>query len=143
MTARPLGGILLDVNIGHKFARLVRREYHGEQWQKVWRGLALPVLTLSALGLRDDTPDDLVWETCQQQGLVLLTCNRNRDGEHSLEAAIRLHNRPDSFPVFTVSDPSRFGADHAYDARLARDLIEYLVGIDQLRGTGRLFVPID
>ena len=55
--------------------------------------------------------------------------------------AIRCYNTPDSLPVFTVSDPARFGADSAYDARLARDLIEYLIGIDRLRGTGRLFLP--
>ena len=78
MTARALGGILLDVNIGRKFARLVQREYLGEHWREVWHSLALPILTLSALGLRDDTPDNLVWDICQQQALVLLTCHQSQ-----------------------------------------------------------------
>jgi len=71
----------------------------------------------------------------------LLTCNRNRDGANSLEETIRRHNRPDCLPVFTVSDPSRFGTERDYDTRLAKDILEYLISIDELRGTGRLFVP--
>jgi hypothetical protein len=135
--------MLLDVNIGHKFALIINREYHIDPLKETWEKLALPVVNLSSLGLPDNSPDDLVWETCQRQGLVLLTCNRNRKGAHSLEETIRRHNQPGCLPVFTVSDPSRFGTDRDYDARLAKDVLEYLLSIDELRGTGRLFVPID
>jgi hypothetical protein len=143
VTARKLRGILLDVNIGHKFALIIRREYQKEPLREEWKNLALPVLSLSSFGLQDSSPDDLVWDLCQQEGLVLLTCNRNRDGENSLEETIRRYNQPESLPVFTVSNPSRFGTDKEYDARLAKHVLEYLKAIDQLRGTGRLFIPID
>ncbi len=143
MTTRELSGMLLDVNIGHKFTLVIKREYHIAPLREDWEKLALPVVDLSSLGLPDNSPDDLVWKTCQQQGLALLTCNRNRDGEHSLEETIHRHNRPDSLPVFTVSDPLRFSTEREYDARLAKHLLEYLKAIDELRGTGRLFVPID
>jgi hypothetical protein len=138
-----LSGILLDENLGHKFTLVTRRYYRSNPLRDAWAKLAIAVLNLSSLGLQYNSPDDVVWETCQQQGLVLLTCNRNLDGQHSLEETIRRHNRPDSLPVFTVSDPSRFGTERDYDMRLAKDLFEYLMTIDELRGTGRLFVPID
>jgi hypothetical protein len=140
---RKLRGILLDVNIGHKFALIIARHYRMNPYREEWESLALPVVNLSFFGLPDNSPDDLVWDTCQQQGFLLLTCNRNRDGENSLEETIRRRNRPDSLPVLTISDPARFGADRAYDARLAIDVLDYLSDIDYVRGTGRLFVPID
>lgn len=143
MTAQKLSGILLDVNIGGKFALIIKREYHLDPLRDAWEKLALPVVNLSSLGLPDNSPDDLVLETCAKQGLVLLTCNRNRKGVHSLEETIRRHNQPDCLPVFTVSDPLRFGTNKDYDTRLAKDVLEYLITIDELRGTGRLFEPID
>ena len=143
MTPPPLRGILLDVNVGGKFTRLVQRNFGGGLWLGLWQDLALAVLTLPALDLPDDSSDELVWKTCQAEGLALLTCNRNHDGSDSLEATIRRHNRSHSLPVFTISDPHRFGDDSAYDDRLTRDLVAYLLDIESMRGTGRLYVPID
>ncbi len=80
---------------------------------------------------------------CQREGLVLLTGNRNHDGDDSLEETIWQHSQPHSLPVITISDVRRFGKDSAYDARLAEDLLTYLVDIDKYRSTGRLYVPID
>jgi hypothetical protein len=143
VTIPNLRGILLDVNVGSKFSRLVQREFDGGTWAGLWQELALDVLTLPALHLPDDSSDERVWQTCQAEGLVLLTCNRNHDGADSLEETIRRHNQPHSLPIVTISDPHRFGNDSAYDARLAKALLIYLVDIDNVRGTGRLFVPID
>lgn len=143
MTAQKLSGILLDENIGHKFALVIKRGYRLAPFREAWETLALPVVGLASVGLQENSPDDLVWDICQQQGFVLLTCNRNRAGANSLEETIRRRNRPDCLPVFTVSDPLRFGTDRDYDTRLAKDVLEYLIAIDELRGTGRLFVPID
>jgi hypothetical protein len=143
VTARKLAGILLDENIGHQFSLIIKRGNRLDSFREAWETLALPVVSLVSLGLQENSPDDLVWVTCQEQGFVLLTCNRNRKGVHSLEETIRRHNQPDCLPVFTVSDPLRFGFDRDYDARLAKDILEYLITIDELRGTGRLFVPID
>jgi hypothetical protein len=89
------------------------------------------------------SPDDLIWHACQREGLVLLTGNRNQDGDDSLEETIRRHSQLHSLPVLTISDVHRFGSDSAYDARLAKDLLTYVIDIDKYRGTGRLYIPID
>jgi hypothetical protein len=143
VTASRLRGILLDVNVGGKFTRLIQRNFAGGVWLGLWQDLALAVLTLHALDLPDNSSDELVWQTCQAEGLVLLTCNRNHEGADSLEATIRRHNQSHSLPVLTISDSHRFGNDSAYDACLAQDLLAYLIDIDRVRGTGRLYVPID
>ncbi len=143
MTAVPLRGILLDVNVGRTFNRMIKRHLVGSEWSDLWQELGLTVLTLSLLDLPDNTPDDVVWHACQREGFVLLTCNRNDSGNDSLEATIRRDSQTYSLPVFTISDVDRFGSDAAYDARLARSLVAYLVEIDKVRGTGRLYIPID
>jgi len=143
VTAPRLRGILLDNHIGEDFFHLIEREFKNGQWGAWWMDLGLDVLTLDAVNMPHDSPDDMVWHTCQQEGLVLLTGNRNRDGDDSLEETIRRHNQPDALPVITISDVRRFGRDSAYDARLAGNLLSYLIDIDKVRGTGRLFVPID
>lgn len=143
MTAASLRGILLDNHVDGDFFHLIEREFKNGEWAAWWLDLNLEVLDLEALNLREDSPDDVVWHTCQREGLVLLTGNRNRDGDDSLEETIRRHSGPDSLPVITISDVQRFGKDSAYDARLAGNLLTYLVDIDEVRGTGRLFVPID
>jgi hypothetical protein len=58
-----------------------------------------------ALGLAFNALDALIWATCQREGLVLITGNRNDDGPDSLEATIRNENQPDSLPVFTMPTP--------------------------------------
>jgi hypothetical protein len=143
VTVPRLRGILLDNHIGEDFFHLIEREFKSGEWGAWWQELALHVLTFDALNLPDDSPDDVVWHACQREGLVLLTCNRNQDGDDSLEATIRRHSHPHSLPVLTISDPDRFHNDTAYDARLALDLLAYLIDIDRVRGTGRLYVPID
>jgi Domain of unknown function (DUF5615) len=143
VTVPRLRGILLDNHIGEEFFHLIEREFVSGEWTAWWRDLDLDVLDLDALNLPEDSPDDIIWHTCQREGLVLLTGNRNRDGDDSLEATIRRHSQPHSLPVITISDVRRFGKDSAYDARLARSLLAYLLDIDMFCGTGRLYVPID
>jgi hypothetical protein len=43
--------------------------------------------------------------------------------------------------VFTLADAERLMSDRAYAERVAEALLEYLVKIDSLRGTGRLYLP--
>jgi hypothetical protein len=141
--APRLRGILLDNHIGEGFFHLIEREFKNTEWGAWWLDLDLEALSLDAIKLPRDTPDDVIWHVCQREGLVLLTCNRNHDGDDSLEETIRLHSQPHSLPVMTISDADRFGSDATYDARLAEDLLTYLIDIDKFRGTGRLYVPID
>jgi hypothetical protein len=43
--------------------------------------------------------------------------------------------------VLTLANPKRILIDKAYARRTAERILEYLIDIDQYRGTGRLFVP--
>jgi hypothetical protein len=70
-----------------------------------------------------------------------VTGNRNAQGPTSLEAVIRRLNRPDCLPVVTLADPRRLLTDSGYAGRTAERLLDYLMQIEQYRGTGRLYVP--
>jgi len=72
---------------------------------------------------------------------VLITANRNREGEDSLEATIRRENTPTCLPVITLTDPSRIVHEKQYARRAAERLIEHLFDIEKMLGTGRLFIP--
>jgi hypothetical protein len=93
------------------------------------------------LGLPDDAPDSEVWELCQREQLVLVTANRNAEGDDSLEATMRARNTPDSLPVLTVADARRVRSSKEYAEQVAVRMLDYLMGIDRVRGTGRLYLP--
>jgi hypothetical protein len=133
-------GILADNNLkGH--VRVLLYILEGEEWQEVWRSLNLVVATFEQLGLPDDASDARIWERCQQEEIALLTGNRNNAGADSLEATIQKHNLSASLPVFTVGDPEQVLQSPTYAERVVRRLLEYLIDIDNFRGTGRLFLP--
>jgi hypothetical protein len=94
-----------------------------------------------SIGLVDLSPDDVVWQTCQREQLVLITANRNHDGPDSLEATIQAEGTDQSLPVLTLADADRILRSDDYAERVVRRLIEYLVDIDLYRGTGRLYLP--
>ena len=59
----------------------------------------------------------------------------------SLESIIRSRTEATSLPVFTVSDVSRLRSDREYGDAVIAKLLEYLMDADNIRGTGRLFLP--
>jgi hypothetical protein len=133
-------GILADVNVqGH--VELLRLVWESAYWRELWSALALPVRTFAEVGLANNVPDTLVWQLCQQRQLALITANRNNEGADSLETAIRTSNTSESLPVFTLADPEQIRHSRAYAERVAEKLLEYLLEIDQVRGTGRLYLP--
>ena len=71
----------------------------------------------------------------------MITGNRNDDGADSLEATIRNENQPDSPPVITFGDADRVLRDRVYAEQVAERLLDYLMRIDEVRGTGRIYVP--
>ncbi len=73
--------------------------------------------------------------------MILITDNRNDESPESLNAAIRTFSTPQSLPVFTIADLDRFGTSRAYEERVVVALYEYLPSIDEVRGSGRLFLP--
>ena len=110
-------------------------------WGNVWAEIACEIESFERLGIAHDTPDAALWELCQQHQIVLLTGNRNADGEDSLEATIERRCTDHSLPVVTIGDPDRLMRDREYAARTAAQLFEYLLELENLRGTGRLYVP--
>jgi hypothetical protein len=96
-----------------------------------FRTLALPL----------DAPDSIIWRTCQREQLVLITENRNKRGLDSLEATIQNENQPDSLPVITIANTDRVLQDRLCAEKVAERLLDYLMRIDEVRGTGRIYVP--
>ena len=133
-------GILADINVvGQRDALL--SIWTSDTWRDFWDGLGLSVETFRTLGLSDTASDALIWRTCQREGLVLITGNRNDDGPDSLEATIRNENQPESLPVITIGDADRVLRDRLYAENVADRLLDYLMRTDEVRGVGRLHVP--
>jgi hypothetical protein len=129
-----------DVNIqGHVHVLLTILE--GETWRDLWAPLQVPLLTFPDLGLAADVSDADLWQACQQHQVVLITANRNAEGPDSLEVTIRSRSAADNLPVLTIADPDRVLHSRAYAERAAVQMLDYLLNIDRLRGTGRLYVP--
>jgi hypothetical protein len=133
-------GILADINVG-KQRRAIMAIWVSDAWRDLWNGLRLVVESFPTLGLSEDSSDAVIWRTCQDRQLVLITANRNKDGPDSLEAVIRAENHADSLPVVTIGNAGRVLKDNLYAEKVAERLLEYLIRIDELRGAGRLYVP--
>ncbi len=132
--------LLGDVNIqGH--VQILATVLESATWRELWHSLNLPLLTIRDLALPLDVTDAVLWERCQQEQVVLLTANRNKDGPDSLEATLRARNTPQSLPVFTLADADRVRRSGEYAERVVERLLEYLLNIDEVRGTGRLYLP--
>ena len=133
-------GILADANITGHVGLLVAR-MQAEPWKLFWDHLQLRYVLFSEVGLASETPDEIVWRTCQAEELYLITDNRTRAGQESLEACIRAYNTPTSLPVFTISNARRFRQSREFADRVAESLFQYLVQGENILGTGRLYLP--
>src|SRR5437867_2878067 len=133
-------GTMADINAeGH--LEILLYCWQSEYWLEVWEHLGLSVVTFEECGLNRESPDSVIWQCCQDRQLVLITANRNDDGPDSLEATIRDRNKAESLPVFTLADSDRLKHDAQYAARTAVKLLQYFLEIDNVRGTGQLYVP--
>src|SRR5262249_15183705 len=137
---RTVKGILADANIIGPIDALVHQMQTGD-WAGLWVDLGLVFRHFDDAGLSPDASDLEIWQTCQAEQLILITDNRNKKSADSLEATIRQYNQPDSLPVFTISDMARFGASRTYAEKVLEHLYDYLMRIDEVRGTGRLYLP--
>jgi hypothetical protein len=135
-----LKGILGDADIKGQM-RILTALMLSEPRREIWDGLGLDVFTFGDFQMPGNATDAKIWETCQRNGLVLITANRNQHGQTSLEETIRLHNKPDSLPVFTLSDPKRVKRSGPYANRVVEKLLDRLHLIDAYRGAGRLYLP--
>lgn len=133
-------GILADANVRGQVEHLVRKMQSAE-WADFWGALEIVFFRFEDVGLLPTASDVEVWTTCQAEGLILITDNRNLEAPDSLEATIRQFNTPDSLPVFTIASMDQFRSDAAYVERVVEALFDFLLRIDDIRGAGRLFLP--
>ena len=134
--------IMADHDIEGQMQVLLRLLTSAE-WRVLWTELAVRVESFASLDLSVDTPDAELWRLCQTHQIVLLTGKRNREGPESLEAVIQAVDTPVSLPVLTVGEPQRIFSSSAYAHRVVERLMEYLVDLENLRGTGRLYLHIN
>jgi hypothetical protein len=133
-------GILPDANIDGVWTVLYRRLV-GKRWREVWLSFDLEIETFASFQLPRNTSDAVVWQLCQDQGLCLITANRNENAPDSLEATIRARNSATSLPVLTVADYWRILKSKSYAERVTVSLLQYLLDMDHLLGTGPLYLP--
>ena len=133
-------GILADINSG-KQVRVLVRLLQDEGRAPFWNYLNLTTPTFAEIGLKPDESDWIVWQKCQEEGLVLVTSNRNAAGPDSLEMVIQTLGTPNSLPIFTLADGQRVLQERLYAERVADRLLEYLFDIEKCRGVGRLYLP--
>jgi hypothetical protein len=133
-------GILADANAVGYVEYLVRI-MQAESWLEFWQGLGLSLRRFADVGLSTASSDRDIWLKCQSEQLILITDNRNEDSPDSLQATIRQLCAPDSLPVFTIANLDRFRRDRTYAERVVASFYDYLLRIDQVLGTGRLYLP--
>lgn len=104
------------------------------------RLLKIEFIRLRDCGLADNSPDIEVWRYAQEHGLLLITNNRNNDGETSLHATIARENTLDSLPVITVSNKESLRWTD-YRQRAVDALVNIILYPEDFRGAGRIFIP--
>jgi hypothetical protein len=132
--------IMADHDVEGHLQLLIRIWSSGE-WNEIWIALSCQIETFQRMGISTTSLDVDIWRLCQERQIVLITGNRNAESEDSLEATIRREGNVNSLPVLTISDPDRMYRDRQYATDVAERAIDYLQTINDLRGTGRLFVP--
>ncbi len=100
----------------------------------------LRLMTFTEAGLPFDSPDRAVWRFAQENGMILLTNNRNMDGEDSLEQTLREENTPTSLPIVTIANVGRFSERH-YRDRCAFQLLEVVLELNKHLGRSRVYIP--
>jgi len=133
-------GILADNNVIGQVAYLVQM-MQAEGWEDFWSELGLVLLQFDDVDLAINASDLEIWQRCQADELILITDNRNDESPDSLNATIRNFNTSTSLPVFTIADLDKFGMSREYEKRVVAALYDYLLRIDDVRGTGRLYLP--
>lgn len=132
--------LLADANIEGLVDSLVAL-MQAESWRLFWNHLQLRYVHFADVDLAHNSPDSVVWQTCQQRELFLITDNRNKNDPDSLEATIRTHNTTVSLPVFTIANVQRLRHSNEYANKIIDMLYQYLLEEDTIRGAGRLYLP--
>ena len=83
------------------------RIWTSDAWSDLWQSLQCEIVSFQRLGIAHDISDADLWQRCQNEGIVLVTGNRNEESEESLEATIQSLASAGSLPVLTIADPRR------------------------------------
>jgi len=102
--------------------------------------LHLEFIRLRDLNVPDNATDQEIWRYVQRERFLLLTNNRNREDELSLQATIERESTRDSLPVITVSDKDQLVVP-AYRQQAAHKLAELVIYLENYLGVGRVFIP--
>mgnify|MGYP001590894602 FL=1 len=134
-----MDGLLMDNNVeGH--VRILERILESSSWRELWRHLQIPIISFADAGLDPKTVDAVVWRHCQDRRWVLITANRNKKDDDSLESVIETENNANCLPVLTLADAEQIRHSKTYAERVVEQLLTYLHWIDNYRGTGRLYL---
>lgn len=128
--------ILVDHNIEGQ-ALLMWRSLVSEGWPEL---LQMEMVLFTQAGLSYSTNDREVWRFAQENGMVLLTANRNMKDKDSLEQTILEENTPTSLPVVTIGNINRL-AERAYRERCESRLLDIVAELHIFIGTGRIYIP--
>ena len=100
----------------------------------------LRLTTFAEIGLPFNSPDRIVWRFAQANRMILLTNNRNMEGEDSLEQTLREENTPTSLPVVTIANVGRL-SERRYRERCAFQLLEIVLELEKHLGRSRVYIP--
>lgn len=100
----------------------------------------LRLVTFAEVDLPLNSPDQAVWHFAQENGMILLTNNRNMDGADSLEQTLRDENTPTSLPVVTIANVGRLSEKH-YREKCAFQLLEIALELSKHLGRSRVYIP--
>jgi hypothetical protein len=128
--------VLVDHNIEGQ-AALLWSTFATEGWLAL---TGFQLVMFGDVGLSDDASDRIVWRFVQQHRMLLLTGNRNRKDEDSLEQTIREENHSTALPVITIGSVDRM-VEHEYRRRCASRLAEIGLYLEDNYGAGRLYIP--
>ena len=112
-----------------------------EEWHALWNELTYNIESFESLGITYNTSDLDLWRLCQERQIVLITANRNITGPESLESPLQQVNAPSRLPVLTIAAPNHILSNRDYAQQVVNRLLEYLIDADNVRGTGRLYLP--
>lgn len=135
-----LQGVLADVNIeGH--VDYLMSIAQAAPWNGLWIDFGLSYARFGDVGLDRRAPDTEIWQLCQDEEWLLITDNRNQESIDSLETTIRSRNTIHSLPVLTIGSVQRLRQSRGYAEDIVIGLFGILMDLDNLRGTGRLYLP--
>jgi len=128
--------ILLDHGI-EGYAVYLRARWQEAGWDQY---VTIEFLRLHDIHLPDDASDQEIWRRSQEERLLLITHNRHRDDETSLQATIERENTPDALPVITISSVEKLRATD-YRQQAAHKLAEIILYLEDYLGVGRVYIP--